>query len=44
MTYEFPIVFHSQGVPLAGRVFRGVDSLNVRQRGVTGEVVGACLR
>jgi uncharacterized protein len=34
MTYEFPIVFHSQGVPLAGRVFRSVDSLKVRQRGV----------
>jgi hypothetical protein len=34
MTYEFPLVFHSQGVPLAGRVFRNVESLYVRQRGV----------
>jgi uncharacterized protein len=34
MTYEFPVVFHSQGVPLAARLFRNVESLQVRQPGV----------
>jgi len=34
MTYEFPFVFHSQGVPLAARVLRNIESLQVRQPGV----------
>jgi hypothetical protein len=34
MTVEFPIVFHSQGVPLAARIFRNAESLSVRQPGV----------
>jgi uncharacterized protein len=34
MTHEFPMVFHSQGVPLAARVYRNVESLGVRQPGV----------
>jgi fermentation-respiration switch protein FrsA (DUF1100 family) len=34
MTYEFPIVFHSQGVPLVGRILRKTDSLYERQPGV----------
>src|SRR5687768_14467458 len=34
MTNEFPVVFHSQGVPLAARLFRNVESLQVRQPGV----------
>jgi len=34
MLYEYPVVFHSQGVLLAGRVFRNVESLDVRQPGV----------
>jgi fermentation-respiration switch protein FrsA (DUF1100 family) len=34
MLHEFPVVFHSQGVPLVGRVFRNVESLEVRQPGV----------
>jgi hypothetical protein len=34
MTHEFPMVFHSQGVPLAARVFRNLESLGVRQPGV----------
>jgi hypothetical protein len=31
MTFEVPIVFHSEGVPLAGRFFRNTDSLQTRQ-------------
>ena len=34
MLHEFPVVFHSQGVPLVGRVFRNVESFAVRQPGV----------
>jgi dienelactone hydrolase len=34
MTVEFPIVFHSQGVPLAARIFRNEEPLSVRQPGV----------
>ena len=34
MTHEFAMVFHSQGVPLAARVFRNIESLGVRQPGV----------
>ncbi|MBC8119599.1 MAG: alpha/beta hydrolase [Burkholderiaceae bacterium] len=29
--FEFPIVFHSQGVPLVGRFLRNTDDLTVRQ-------------
>jgi hypothetical protein len=32
--FELPLVFHSQGVPLAGRVFRNTDSLHERQPAV----------
>jgi fermentation-respiration switch protein FrsA (DUF1100 family) len=32
--FELPLVFHSQGVPLAGRVFRNTDSLQERQPAV----------
>jgi uncharacterized protein len=34
MTYEFPIVFHSEGIPLAARLFRNVESFAIRQPGV----------
>jgi uncharacterized protein len=34
MLYEFPVVFHSHGVLLVGRLFRNVESLGVRQPGV----------
>src|SRR5262245_33250760 len=34
MMHEFPFMFHSQGVPLAARVFRNPESLQVRQPGV----------
>jgi uncharacterized protein len=34
MTHEFPMVFQSKGVPLAARVYRNVESLEVRQPGV----------
>jgi hypothetical protein len=32
--FELPVVFHSQGVPLAGRLFRDTPSLEKRQPGV----------
>jgi hypothetical protein len=41
MIYEHPIVFHSQGVPLVGRVLRNTDSLTDRQRAVV--VMGSWL-
>ena len=31
MLFELPIVFHSQGIPLVGRVFRNTESLHDRQ-------------
>ena len=31
MLFELPIVFHSQGTPLIGRVFRNTASLQERQ-------------
>jgi fermentation-respiration switch protein FrsA (DUF1100 family) len=34
MIFEFPLVFHSQGIPLVGRVFRNADPIQVRQPGV----------
>jgi dienelactone hydrolase len=34
MIHEFPIVFHSQGTPLVGRILRNTDSLYERQPGV----------
>src|SRR5687768_6789410 len=32
--HEFPCVFHSQGVPLAGRILRNTASFDERQRAV----------
>jgi dienelactone hydrolase len=34
MLFELPIVFHSQGIPLVGRVFRNTASLQERQPAV----------
>ena len=34
MLFELPIVFHSQGVPLVGRIFRNTASLQERQPAV----------
>jgi uncharacterized protein len=34
MPFELPVVFHSQGVPLIGRVFRNTASLDARQPAV----------
>jgi hypothetical protein len=34
--FELPVVFHSQGVPLAGRVFRNTESLQERHRATNG--------
>jgi dienelactone hydrolase len=34
MLFEMPVVFHSQGVPLVGRVFRDRAALDVRQPAV----------
>lgn len=34
MLFELPIVFHSQGVPLVGRIFRNTASLQARQPAV----------
>jgi fermentation-respiration switch protein FrsA (DUF1100 family) len=31
MTFELPVIFHSQGVPLVGRFIRNTDSLQERQ-------------
>jgi hypothetical protein len=31
MTFELPVIFHSQGVPLVGRFIRNADSLQERQ-------------
>lgn len=41
MVFETPVIFHSQGVPLAGRFLRTTESLDERQPAVI--VVGSWL-
>lgn len=41
MLFETPVIFHSQGVPLAGRFLRTTESLHERQPAVI--VVGSWL-
>ncbi len=34
MVFETPVIFHSQGVPLAGRFLRTTESLDLARRPV----------